>query len=157
MHKIPREKTIKNWTAMYWSDHKAQSRVIRGWIRVCMKRLENLWLSGSKIRQVAIPYKFPAHFPVRFLMFHLLFPSFFGYFSCFPRCLSLFPILGLTEKRLPLKKDTASSGSYEIDCVEESFQHALLLILFTRSRFLGKHIESLLELVLTKTCTTVFS
>ena len=104
MHKIPREKTIKNWTAMYWSDHKAQSRVIRGWIRVCMKRLENLWLSGSKIRQVAIPYKFPAHFPVRFLMFHLLFPSFFGYFSCFPRCLSLFPILGLTEKRLPFKK-----------------------------------------------------
>ena len=104
MHKIPREKTIKNWTAMYWSDHKAQSRVIRGWIRVCMKRLENLWLSGSKIRQVAIPYTFPVHFPVRFLMFHLLLPSFFGYFSCFPRCLSLFPILGLTEKRLPFKK-----------------------------------------------------
>ena len=52
-------KSWKKWTAMYWFAHKAYSTVIRGWIRQIMKLLENWWLSGSEIRQVAIPYMFP--------------------------------------------------------------------------------------------------
>ena len=76
--------------------HKAYSAVIRVWIRYCMKRLENWWLSGSEIRLVAIPYMFP---PISLNVsscFTCCFPSFFEYFPCYSWCFYLFLILGLT-------------------------------------------------------------
>ena len=56
-----------------------------------MKRLENWRLSGSEIRLVANPYMFPLYFPVRF--FVSLFPQ-------FPWIFPMFPILGLTTRKL---------------------------------------------------------
>ena len=52
------EKTMGKWTAMYGLAYEAYLAVIRGWIRQCMKWLENCWISGSEICLVATPYKF---------------------------------------------------------------------------------------------------
>ena len=60
---------------MYWFAHKTYSAVIRAWIRLCIKWVENWWLNGSEIRLVAISYMFPP-FPDRFPMFRQLFPQF---------------------------------------------------------------------------------
>ena len=64
--------------------------IVHRWIRVCMKRLENWWLSVSEICLVPVPYIFPVHFLIRFLMFHLLFPQFLWLFPMFS--LVFFPV-----------------------------------------------------------------
>ena len=59
-----RRKPWKKWAAMYLFAHKSYWTVIREWIRQCMKRPENWWLSGSEIPLVAFPYiLFPFTFP----------------------------------------------------------------------------------------------
>ena len=67
-----RRKPWKKWTAMYWFAHKAYWAVIRGWIRQCMKWLENWLLSGSEILLVAFPYIL---FPFTFHPFSNTFPN----------------------------------------------------------------------------------
>ena len=65
-----------------------------------MERLGNWWVSGSEIRLVAIPVTFPSISPYVSSCFTNCFASLFGYFSRFPWCFSLFPILGLTPVKL---------------------------------------------------------
>ena len=96
-----RRKPWKKWTAMYWFAHKAYWAVIRGWIRQCMKWLENWWLSGSEILLVAFPYilfpftfhPFPNTFPnvssIDCAGFFWVFPMFFLVFLPVPMDLKL--------------------------------------------------------------------
>ena len=96
-----RRKPWKKWTAMYWFAHKAYWAVIRGWIRQCMKWLENWWLSGSEILLVAFPYilfpftfhpfpnTFPNVSPIDCAGFFWVFPMFFLVFLPVPMDLKL--------------------------------------------------------------------
>ena len=96
-----RRKPWKKWTAMYWFAHKAYWAVIRGWIRQCMKWLENWWLSGSEILLVAFPYilfpftfhpfpnTFPNVSPIDYAGFFWVFPMFFLVFLPVPMDLKL--------------------------------------------------------------------
>ena len=76
--------------------YKAYSGVIRGWIRQCMKWLENWWLSCAEIRVVTFPYMLPpfSH------MFHVSpIVSQVSLDICYVSLdVSPFPILGLTIK-----------------------------------------------------------
>ena len=92
-------KPWKKWTAMYWFAHKVCSAVMRGWIRQCMKRFENWWLSASEIPLGGNSLHVSPIFLYVSSCFTYCFPSFLGYFPCFPRCFSLFPILDLTSFR----------------------------------------------------------
>ena len=98
-------KPWKKWTAIYWFVHQVYSAVIRGWILQCMKRLENWWLSGSEIHLEPILYMFLPISPYVSSCFTYCFPSFFGYFPCFPWCFSLFPILSLNAKKTTTLED----------------------------------------------------
>ena len=64
--------------------------------------------------------------------FTYCFPSFFGYFPCFPWCFSLFPVLGFTHNDL-LKPVESLSVIIRIDCFNIATvisSHSILLPCF---------------------------
>ena len=127
---------------MYRFAHKAYLAFICGWFWVCMKWLENWWLSGSEICLVAVAFMFYPIFHFISSCFTYCLPSFFGYFPCFSWCFSLIIDIVFSLKseenkisiplapRKPVNSKAKKFACPAIDrhCMSIQFIHKLTLI-----------------------------